>query len=687
MEIKNIETKSMGNFLTITNKQYYLSKHQRAYKWGEKQMLELLDDTFDEFSKYYNENDDIVTDNYKNYKLDNIIIYNGEIIIDGIKIKKDDILQKGVILIVDGQQRITSMTLLYIYLYKYLKELNHKNFNDDIIDDLYNKVVKTQKLRHGEKKYFVLYIEDRKNCMENILKSKINNIEEELKAKEEDTVSVENLKKNYSTINDFFNRKISEIKNENNNTIEEVESDIAHKFGLYARWLMDNVIINIEEADNEDDAFNAFMKKNNRGLGLTEAELIKAACAQNAKNTGFTLSNAIFEDFFNNVRVRKIEHKADGQFNAITSLIRSRLINAKNKKGKIILSKDIDYSSNNDEIFQHVKTDYLDIGKEGIGKGPYNWLLNLINYYNEDFTYDDIVKEVRHFTIINEKIRKSSNEYLRYANNVNIKKTMYDLLFYSAIDYEDNENIINKKIELISKFIEIVSMMDAAFPKRPGHSKLNKNIIELMIAIRNQPINKISKILAIHFEKHYKNIEIKDILKINFCGNTLLAKHILIRISIKLEEILLSDKEFNEKNIMEKYLPYQLEHILPKTPDNNKFYKTFNNEEDYIKCNNEIGNYILLKEGENKKIKNSEYSNKLPIYIASESKIARSLTEEFYDKKINVICKIDKLIKAYPKLKSYKDFTKLSIKERTELYISIAETIWSLNYFTNISEE
>ena len=122
MEIKNIVTKSMGNFLTITNinnKQYCLSKEQRPYKWGKKQILELLNDTYSEFSKYYSEKHNVVKSNYKNYKLDTVIIYNDKILVDDIRTTKDDVLQidddtsyADVVCIADGQQRITSMTLL-----------------------------------------------------------------------------------------------------------------------------------------------------------------------------------------------------------------------------------------------------------------------------------------------------------------------------------------------------------------------------------------------------------------------------------------------------------------------------------------------------------------------------------------------------------------------------------------------
>lgn len=693
MEIKNIVTKSMGNFLTITNinnKQYCLSKEQRPYKWGKKQILELLDDTYSEFSKYYSEKHNVVKSNYKNYKLDTVIIYNDKIVVDDIRTTKDDILQidddtsyADVVCIADGQQRITSMTLLYIYLNKYLTHLrelnkNKENFNDDIIKDLYDKVIKIQKSRHGENKYLVLYVEDRKNCMKDILKSKINNIEEDLEEKDEDTASVKNLKANYSEINEFFKKITDKMREKNDKSIEEVNSDIAHKLGLYARWLMDNVIINVEEVKDADEAFDAFMKKNNRGLSLTPAELIKADCAHNATNYKGRRSNAIFEDFFNNVNVRNIETKTDDQFNAITSVVRSRFVNARDENGKIILPKDIDYSLDNTKIFDKALEDYDAIGQEGLYKGPYGWLLNSIE--KKEITYDNIVKEVEHFTNINEKIRKSSNKYWKYAKEANEKKSLYDLLLYSAMDYGDNETIINKKIELISRFIEIAVMMDIAFKRRKGHTNLTRNILGLMIAIRNQPIDKIKKIFAIHFKKYYENIEIENILRENFKQNKKLAKYILARISIELERIL-SDKDFNEIDLIKRYLRYQLEHILPQTPDNDEFYKNFNDKDDYFKCNDEIGNYILLKESENKKVKNKKYSDKLLVYARSDSKIARSLTEDFYNETISIIGKINKLKETYPELQSYKEFTKSSIEQRTELYISIAKTIWSLDYF------
>ena len=82
----------------LFNNRYTVQYYQREYNWGTKQIEELVYDLTNEFLNYYKDGDtqrDVA--NYGNYFLGPIILTTDNAIID-------------------GQQRLSSLTLLLIYL-------------------------------------------------------------------------------------------------------------------------------------------------------------------------------------------------------------------------------------------------------------------------------------------------------------------------------------------------------------------------------------------------------------------------------------------------------------------------------------------------------------------------------------------------------------------------------------------
>ena len=80
---------------------------QREYRWQTKQVAELIEDLFERFEDNYKEGQDREeVQNYGHYFLGSIIVSNKE----------------GRKFIVDGQQRLTTLTLLLIHIRRLLKD-------------------------------------------------------------------------------------------------------------------------------------------------------------------------------------------------------------------------------------------------------------------------------------------------------------------------------------------------------------------------------------------------------------------------------------------------------------------------------------------------------------------------------------------------------------------------------------
>ena len=124
----------------LANAKYSIDYYQREYRWQTKQMSELIDDLTSKFLESYQPGDEPnATEKYEHYFLGSIIISDR----DGKKF------------IIDGQQRLTSLTLILIYLHRELKEDDQKRQLADLIFSLTR-----------QQRSFNLDVTDRTACMD-----------------------------------------------------------------------------------------------------------------------------------------------------------------------------------------------------------------------------------------------------------------------------------------------------------------------------------------------------------------------------------------------------------------------------------------------------------------------------------------------------------------------------------------
>jgi uncharacterized protein with ParB-like and HNH nuclease domain len=91
----------------LAGHKYSIDYYQREYKWEQKQVAELIDDLADKFLESHEDgNERSAVADYGHYFLGSIIISDK----DGQKF------------IIDGQQRLTTLTLLLIFLHHQLED-------------------------------------------------------------------------------------------------------------------------------------------------------------------------------------------------------------------------------------------------------------------------------------------------------------------------------------------------------------------------------------------------------------------------------------------------------------------------------------------------------------------------------------------------------------------------------------
>lgn len=220
----------------LANSKYELDYYQREYSWETKQIVELIDDLTTKFLSSYKKGDERTQVlNYGHYFLGSIVICN-----------KD-----GQRFIIDGQQRLTTLTLLLIKLHHLLKDEDQKSQVAPLIFSL----------RLGEKS-FNLDIRDREPVMEALYS------EDESFDDSSQPESVRNIAARYSDIEDYLPRELQE-----------------QALPYFVDWLLEKVYLVEITAYADDDAYTIFETMNDRGLSLTPSDMLRGYLLSKIENT------------------------------------------------------------------------------------------------------------------------------------------------------------------------------------------------------------------------------------------------------------------------------------------------------------------------------------------------------------------------------------------------------------------
>jgi uncharacterized protein with ParB-like and HNH nuclease domain len=184
LKVKQKHTKRVENMKKIdgtpktlrelfTGVKYTVHYYQREYMWGKKQIEELIEDLTSEFLEYYNKDDSLkYVPFYGHYFMGSIVLTDSENAI------------------IDGQQRLTSLTLLLIYLYHNLEDEEERA---EVLNLFY--------FRKSGEKSFNLTVEERKDCLTALKKDEPFDITDKPE-------SVRNIYRNYKYIEEIFPEEV-----------------------------------------------------------------------------------------------------------------------------------------------------------------------------------------------------------------------------------------------------------------------------------------------------------------------------------------------------------------------------------------------------------------------------------------------------------------------------------------------
>jgi uncharacterized protein with ParB-like and HNH nuclease domain len=237
----NAVTRSVGDIFSV-NKKYIVPRFQREYSWTKEEIDEFWDDIIQQIK-------------LNGKKPENEEYFIGCIVLVGEDSKQD-------YLIVDGQQRLTTLTILIRAIVERLKELNDLT----AANALYQNII--EGTDNDGKKYFKLVNENPKPYFQNEIQ-----VYQPLGLS---TARTDEEKLLTAAFNGFLKRL---------NTLSIHGLNESESIKILRTQVLNFLKFILVTAKNEDDAYTIFETLNARGLSLTSVDLIKNWIFKNDKET------------------------------------------------------------------------------------------------------------------------------------------------------------------------------------------------------------------------------------------------------------------------------------------------------------------------------------------------------------------------------------------------------------------
>ena len=431
--LNKIEAKDTSIRNLLTSQKFTIDYFQREYRWEEKHINQLIEDLTGAFLKSYQESHEREeVGNYQNYYLGSVVFSNDE---------------KGNKSIVDGQQRITSLTLLLIFLNHRQKSIESKvSIRELIFSEKFGK------------KSFNMLDEDRKNCLAALFENG------EYEPSEEDDETVKNLVERYG---DIYNSFPDEIDN--------------NALPYFIDWLTENVILIEIRAYSDDNAYLIFETMNDRGLNLTPTEMLKGYIL--SKISDRKQRGEINDIWKNQIqRLHEYDDKADLTF--FPAWFRGKYAQTI-RPGKAG-SENQDFENISPAFHRWFRDNHVELFGLSTAKDFYN-------FFKDEFPF---------FVNVYLQIWDACIEFDKQLDSVfymaqwSIAESLREPLLLAPITVEDKPDDILKKLNYTARYIETFTVRRSVNYRNFGQAAIKYTMFNIVKAIRNNSLSELGSVLT-----------------------------------------------------------------------------------------------------------------------------------------------------------------------------------------------
>lgn len=585
----------------LAGRKYSIDYYQREYKWQQKQVAELIDDLTNKFSENYEETDErnAVAD-YPHYFLGSIIVSDK----DGQKF------------IIDGQQRLTTLTLLLIFLHHRLSDQEQKGQIADLIF--------SQKFG---KRSFNLDIPERTPCMEALYG--------DTHFPEADpSESVANIIARYADIAEEFPERLS-----------------GPALPYFADWLIENVHMIEITAYSDGDAYTIFETMNDRGLSLTPADMLKGYLLANIEDPERrTKASKIWKERTKSLADIGKDEDADG----IKSWLRSQYAkNIRERKGG---AEPQDFDLIGTEFHRWVRDHEESLGLVNSGE--------FARFIERDFAF---------YSRWYERLRLAGDaltpglEGVFYNAQHNF--TLQYAVLLAPLKVDEDEATALRKIRVVSAWLDILIHRRIWNWRSIDYSTMQYAMFLAMRDIRAKSSHELADLLRARLDTEKETFASNDRFHLNG-GNGRQIRRLLARMTEYVEVGSGLASHFTEY-VQRGKKGYEIEHIWADHAD--RHTGEFAHPRDFEEYRNRIGGLLLLPKSFNASYGDLPYAKKREHY-QGQNLLAKSLHENAYEHNPGFRRFIEESgldFRAHP------EFTKADLDARQDLYRRLAERIWS----------
>jgi len=585
----------------LSGQRYAIDYYQREYKWEQKQVTELLEDLADKFLESYEAGHErSAVAEYGHYFLGSIIISN-----------KD--AQK---FIIDGQQRLTTLTLLLIYLQHSLEDQDHKGQLADLIFSQ----------RYGSRS-FNLDVPERTSCMEALYKG------EEF-VSQDAPESVANILARYAEIT------------------EEFPADLRGTvLPYFADWLLENVHLVEITAYSDKDAYTIFETMNDRGLSLTPADMLKGYLLANITDAAKrTAASKVWKSRVAALAEIGKDEDADG----IKTWLRSQYAKSIRERKRNATPQDFDLigtefhrwvRDHEDELGLNASTDFATI----------------------------IERDFKFYTHWYERLRRASTtltaglECVHYNAQHNF--TLQYTLLLTPLRVGEDEATSKRKLRLVASYLDIVIHRRIWNYRAIDYSTMQYAMFSLARDIRGKDELELAAALRHRLDGEDEVFSSNPSFRMHGMNGRQIHR-MLARMTDYIET------ESGNASHYEDYIQrgknrYEVEHIWAAHPERHE--DEFPHPNEFMEFRNGIGGLVLLPKSFNASYGDLPYSEKRAHY-PKQNLLAQSLHELTYQHNPGFMRFIEESELPF---RAHPVFKKADLDERSNLYQRLAEQIWN----------
>ncbi|ORM37132.1 DUF262 domain-containing protein [Williamsia sp. 1135] len=591
----------------FTGRKYGLKYYQREYTWSQANLAELLNDLSGRFlDEYQPEHELKQVASYRPYFLGPIVTAQ----------------EDATSFLVDGQQRLTTLTLLLAHLIHL-----HGDPDGNIRPLIYSK-------KFGELS-FNLDIPQRAEVMHAILENGTFNV---------DATRDESVQRLWRRFNDFpvlFPADIAEPS-----TLQ-----------FFVEWLLERVVVVEISATDQAMALEMFETMNDRGARLTPTDMLKSYLLAHMPETDIPAANTLWRERMS--ELASVESTADREF--LKAWLRAKYAETMRERKPGAAQRD----------WENIGTTYQKWVRDN---GPRLGLSGPTTYatlVNRDF---EVMSRRYRDLLVAAGSPQPGLDHVHYLSWTGF--TLQYPVILAAVTPDDDDATFQAKAEVIAGFLERLIVGRIVNYRNYSYAQMTYSMFTLIKEIRDLHVDALQALLLDRIENGDDLDSFDAIANFRLNGtNRGRVRFLLARITAWIDEQCRTGQAFHTYMSKDTKDPYEIEHVWADHPER---HPEIENEYVFAETRNRFGGLLLLPKSFNASYGDMEYVKKVKHY-AGQNLLARSLHPSAYDHNPSFAkfrFKKSLVFNPHPE-----EYSREVMDERQGLYRQLAELVWHPDEF------